>query len=400
MDNDEKKMYGIDNENPEFIGEDSLNPQNELIDIYPLENINIDANYFSVFELKRKYDRTKNINDDEEKYSTVDKRNQIILDSDFQREEVWSPKQKSELIESILMGLPIPVMYLFEDKSANLIVVDGRQRLTAFFEFLDNKYPLSGLKILRELNGKKFKDIDPVYQSKLEDYQLITQVIKPPTPDAIKFQIFDRVNRGGTNLNNQEMRNALYQGNATKLLYRLSKSHIFKEATQNGLKPKRMKDKYIILRAIAFNLLINGELVDKNGNLIEYKGDVDEFLGKTMTYLNFINEEKLISIENEFVLAMENSKRVLGDEAFRLSRCEDGRKSPINMNVFEVVVYIMIKLGQRRNFDEIAKQKYISLLKNEKFLENIANHRDAVSKVNERFNMINEVFEEVMVSDR
>ena len=400
MENDPKKMYGIDNENPEFIGEDSLNPQNELSDIYPLENINIDPNYFSVFELKRKYDRTKSQNSSISEYSKIDKRNQLILDSDFQREEVWTITQKSELIESILMGLPIPVMYLYEDKYANLVVVDGRQRLTAFFQFLDNKYPLSELKILHGLKGEKFKDIDPVYQSKLEDYQLITQIIKPPTPDSVIFHIFDRVNRGGTPLNNQEMRNALYQGNATKLLERLSKSNIFKNATQNGLKPKRMKDKYIILRAIAFNLLINNQLEDKNGNKIEYKGDIDDLLGKTMSYLNFINEESLINIEKEFVLAMENSKRILGEDAFRLSRSEDGRKTPINMNVFEVVVYIMIKLGYITELDSTIKQKYMTLLKNQHFLENIANHRDAVSKVKERFSMINKEFKEVMISDK
>ena len=119
-------------------------------DIYEEENynadsINIDQGYFSVFELKRKYDRTKLQRNIENKISNEDRRNQIILDSDFQREAVWKIKQKSELIESVLMGLPIPIMYLYEDKFANLVVVDGRQRLTAFFEFLDEKYELTGL---------------------------------------------------------------------------------------------------------------------------------------------------------------------------------------------------------------------------------------------------------------
>lgn len=400
MENELEKSYGINTEKPEFEGEESLNPKNELSEIYPIKNINIDANYFSIFELKRKYDRTQQQNGDGYEYSNIDKRNQIILDSDFQREVVWGPKQKSELIESILMGLPIPVMYLFEDKSANLIVVDGRQRLTALFQFLNNDYELTGLTILRDLNKRKFKDIEPIYQSKLEDYQLITQVIKPPTPDAIKFQIFDRVNRGGTPLNNQEMRNALYQGNATKILSKLSKNNAFIEATQNGLKSKRMKDKYIILRAITFNLLMNNELLDRDGNLIEYKGNVDDFLGKTMAYLNFVSEDKLNGIEKQFLLAMKNSKRVLGEDAFRLIRGEGGRKSPINMNVFEVVVYIMIKLDQKKDLDDIVRGKYLELIQDNKFIENIANHRDSVNKVKERFEMINNKFKVVISDDR
>ncbi|MBO0584573.1 DUF262 domain-containing protein [Clostridium botulinum] len=131
---DKKEEYGIDSRNPELEGEESLDPEKELSSIYSLENIKIDPGYFSVFELKRKYDRTKNKKKREStEYTKADKRNQIILDSDFQREKVWNRKQQSELIESVLMGLPIPIMYLSEDKFGNLIVVDGRQRLTAFF---------------------------------------------------------------------------------------------------------------------------------------------------------------------------------------------------------------------------------------------------------------------------
>ncbi|TCO67895.1 DUF262 domain-containing protein [Marinisporobacter balticus] len=395
----DKEKYGIDNKNPELDGEDSLNPEKESYNIYSLENIKIDPGYFSVFELKRKHDRTKTQKSDSTEYTKTDKRNQIILDSDFQREKVWNRKQQSELIESVLMGLPIPIMYLSEDKFGNLIVVDGRQRLTAFFEFLDNKFTLTELKILRNLSDKKFDEIDPIYQSKIEDYQLIMQIIKPPTPDTVKFHVFDRVNRGGTPLNNQEMRNALYQGNSTKLLEKLSKDQLFKIATANGLKSKRMKDKYIILRSIAFYLWIEKLLTDEQGKLIEYEGDIDDFLGKTMEYLNFVEETILINLEEKFKIAMENANRILGEDAFRLARSEKGNKSPINMNVFEVLVYIMITLGDNVNLDEIIKEKYFALINDKIFLDNIANHRDAVNKVNDRFEKISEQFIEVIIND-
>lgn len=387
MNKDLKEKYGIDQENPELDGEDSLNPETDLGDLYSIEKINIDAGYFSVFELKRKYDRTKRQENNSNEYSNVDRRNQIILDSDFQREAVWGNKQKSELIESVLMGLPIPVMYLFEDKYGNLIVVDGRQRLTAFFEFLDNKFALSELKILKSLSNKKFDEIDPIYQSKIEDYQLITQIIKPPTPDSVTFHIFDRVNRGGTPLNNQEMRNALYQGNSTKLLDRLSKNEYFNQATSKGLKSKRMKDKYVILRSIAFHLLMNKKLVDGKGNQIEYKGDMDEFLGKTMECLNKFNESILDNIESQFELAMININRILGEDAFRLRKVGDKRKSPINMNVFETIVYIIMNINCTKEKDELIRKKYFELINDNLFLDNIANHRDSINKVNDRFNI-------------
>lgn len=398
MDSDLKEMYGIDEENPELSGEESLNPQNELSDIYPLENINVDQVYFSIFELKRKYDRTKKQNAGSS-YSNNNRKNQIILDSEFQRNEVWTRKQKSELIESVLMGLPIPVMYLFEDKSANLIVVDGRQRLTAFFQFLDNEFALTGLKILKSLNDLKFDDIDPVYQSKLEDYQLISQVIKPPTPDSIKFQMFDRVNRGGTTLNNQEMRNALYQGNATKLLKILTENDLFREVTQNGLQPKRMKDKYVVLRALAFYLYFDQQLIDSNGNKIEYKGDMNDFLGKTMTYLNFISQKKLNEIEKVFFEALNKCKNILGKDLFRLKRENNQKKSPINMNIFEVTIYIMIKLVDSQELNKTIYNIYYALLKNEDFLNNIGDHRDSKIKYHERYRIICNEFKEVIRFD-
>lgn len=393
----------MDENNKNYIeveGEESLNPDNELGSAYSIEKIDIDVSYFSIYELKRKYDRTNN---KKEQLLELHKKNQIILDSEFQREGVWNRKQQSELIESVLIGLPIPTMYFCEDRYANLIVVDGRQRLTAFFEFLNDEFPLSELKILKKLSGKKFSELDPVYQSKIEDYQLIIQVIKPTTPDSIKFNIFDRVNRGGTPLNNQEMRNALYQGRSTDLLKKLSRNKKFKMATDNGIKENRMKDKYLILRAIAFYLWMNNMIVDRRGNLIKYNGDIDDFLGKTMEYLNFVDLNILKSIEHDFILSMMKIYEILGDNAFRLQN-ENKKRLPINMNVFEVVTYIMMQISKDNKINNLAeisfiRNKYFKLIKNEEFLENIRNHRDSVKKVNDRFNIFARNFIEEIIND-
>ncbi|MFK5970035.1 MAG: DUF262 domain-containing protein [Candidatus Marithrix sp.] len=198
--------------------QDELEGEDSSGGIYPNATIRISKEQFSVYDLKRQYD----------KYET------ILMETDFQRKNVWYSKQKHELIESILMGIPIPMMYFFEDKDGNRQVVDGKQRLTAIFDFLDGKFRLNNLKILHEQNGKSFEDLELVLQSTIEKYQLSIYVIQPPTPEKIKFDIFDRVNRGGTILNHQEMRNALYQGKATDLLNRLVELDCFKKATNNG----------------------------------------------------------------------------------------------------------------------------------------------------------------------
>ncbi len=165
--------------------------------IYPLSDIKIEKGFYTVFELKRKADASAP---------------RIVLDSDFQRENVWNRKRNSELVESVLMGLPLPIFYFSQDKYGRLIVVDGRQRLTALFSYMDGDYALDRLRVLRDLNGKKFGDLTPVQTTRIEDFQIQAHVIIPPTPDRIKYDIFDRVNRGGIARNKQEMRNALYQG--------------------------------------------------------------------------------------------------------------------------------------------------------------------------------------------
>ena len=125
------------------------------------------------------------------------------------------------------MGIPIPVFYVKERNDGVYVVVDGKQRLTTLFDFIDNKFALRNLSILTEYENVTFDSLSPLDQNKIEDCTLTINVIKPPTSDRVTFDLFDRVNRGGTRLNNQEMRNALYQGNATRLIDRLAVSPFY-----------------------------------------------------------------------------------------------------------------------------------------------------------------------------
>jgi len=206
-----------------------------------------------------------------------EERGDLVLAPDFQRENVWDKKHKSELIESILMGIPIPLIYLFENEDGIRQIIDGKQRITSLKGFLNNEFALSSLSMLPHLKGLKFKEISPLLQAKIEDYQLHSYVIQPPTPESVKFNIFERVNRGGVNLNKQEMRHALYQGKATKLIEDLAESPDFKSATGGGVKSNRMRDRYLVLRFVAFYLLTTNQLLN-----IQYKSDVDSFLASVI----------------------------------------------------------------------------------------------------------------------
>ena len=337
--------------------------------VYPDAKIKIERDQYSIFELKRRYNK-KN----------------IILEPEFQRGDVWNIKQRSELIESVLMGIPLPLIYLFERKDGKLAVVDGKQRLTTFFEFLNDKFTLTGLRILTESNGKKFSELDVKFQSDLEDFQLIVQIIKPPTPDRIKFDIFDRVNRGGTSLNNQEMRNALYLGRSTRLLEKLSQKTEFMQATGYSVQSNRMKDRYIILRFLAFYLWKNRLLYDKENNLIEYKSDLEDFLGSTMEYLNWIDDVKEKDLEEKFTFSMKNAFSVLGEDVFRIPSNTD-RRRPVSMTLFECLSYFFT-LDNWIPYKQVIYSKLDDLFEDTIFYNSLTSNVDSRTMVDIRFGMM------------
>jgi hypothetical protein len=346
------KKTNIDNE-IEFEGEETLEDHSlankKSIELqYPNIQIKIIPQNFSIFELKRGYDIRKDLE----------------LDPEFQRKPmIWSKKQQSELIESILMGIPIPILYFFENTNGKRQIVDGRQRLSCIFRYMDNQFKLDDLDKLKDLNKLKFSDLEPKNRSKIEDYQFTIYTIQPPTPERVKFDIFDRVNRGGTQLNNQEMRNALYSGISTNLLKDLSESEEFKKATGNGVSDRRMKDRYIILRYLAFYILETKKLAIENENddytIIEYKSDMDEFLAETMSYLNNLNDDKVENLKKIFFLAMNNCYKTLGEDAFRFNKKEDKAsiKRPINMGLFESLGFLFSReIDESINKEDLKKQ--------------------------------------------
>lgn len=345
------------------------------------ESIRVTKKDFSIFELYRKY-----------------KKEQLILDIDFQRNSVWTAKQKCELIESILMGLPLPIFYFKQQNNAIYVVVDGKQRLSTLFEFLDNKFMLKSLKILKFLNGKKFKDLSEelgIYQSQLEDYQVYSHVILPPTPDKVIFDIFDRVNRGGTQLNKQEIRNALYHGRGLDMITQITKSVVFVEATRIVYeKDRRMRGSYLVTRFLSFYLLFKGLLL-LDGKKYEYAGDMDDLIEITLIQLNKLLLEDLQKLAELTEKAIQLSKKILGRGVFRRELDET---KPINMNIFETTVYFMSMIIENKkdvSYERI-KNELTKIFNSKKFLDYIGNSRDNNIKVYGRFEMMIDLYEEIV----
>ena len=294
--------------------ESGLNPISA--EVYPDAVVKISRDQYSAYEIKRMAEETKD----------------LMIAPPFQRGLVWKIEQKRELIESILMGIPIPVVYVFEDENGKKQVVDGRQRISTIIAFLNNAFSLDNLKMLPQFNNKKFNDLEALYKSKVERYQIPVYVIEPPTPERVKYDIFDRVNRGGTRLNNQEMRNALYLGQSTELLKRLSKSPPFQAATDKSIKPTRMRDQYVILRFLAFYLHRTGRLEFK------YKSNIEDLLAETMKFINAMENEQIDALTEIFLSSMQRCHGVLGPDGFRFAPTNVHRR-PVNMALFDVIAY-------------------------------------------------------------
>lgn len=379
-----KEDDGVDDAGTIYYNEDKNEDEDS---IYPAANIKIDPAQFSIFELKRRYDRGK-----------------VKLDPDFQRNYVWKNKQKSELIESVVMGIPLPLIYMAETMEGSLVIVDGRQRLTTFFDYMDDKFTISGLRILQELNGCRFSDLEKdekkrKFATNIEDFQLSIQIIKYPTPDRMRFDIFDRVNRGGTPLNNQEMRNALYQGNATRLLNRLAQSEEFKRATGYSISPVHMKDKYIILRALSFYLWKRGGLVKRDGEKVFYRSDIEEFLGYAMEQFNRTKEDELREMETFFKKVMEQTYRILGEDAFRIPT-DSGRRRPVSMTLFESLFYLfalILKEGEVviEEQEKVIEEAVSEMLEDSFFLDALTYNVDSAVHVEERFSVVAKKYEEL-----
>ncbi len=321
-------------------GESGLMPDG-AIDIYPNAEVRISRMQYSLLHLKRLYED----------------RGELIIDPDFQRGNVWNIRQRSELIESIIMGIPLPIIYLFESIDGRKQVVDGRQRITAIIDFLNDKLRLTDLKILGSLNGCTFSRLEPKLQGIVEDYQLLAYVIQPPTAERVKYDIFDRVNRGGTTLNAQEMRNALYGGPATQVIDMVCKSQEFIDATDGGVSVRRMRDRYVALRAMAFTSLFSGEF-SRSGmpaRSYEYKSDIDDFLAWYMTLLNrtLSTVDDVNAMAARYIELFSRIYETIGADVFRFESRRRKRR-PINMPLVETVVYLFSRL---ENIDD--KEEFI-----------------------------------------
>ena len=265
------------------------------------------------------------------------KNDELEFDSSFQRKSgLWNKKQKSQLIESIFLKIPLPAFYFDASDDDKWQIIDGLQRIGTIKEYVvDQSFALTGMEFLKDLNGSKFDQLPRALQRRIEETNLNAYLVNPSTPKNVKFNIFKRINTGGLVLTSQEIRNALYQGKAAKFLYKMSQSKEFKNATDYSIKTERMLDREFCLRYISFTQLD----IEKEYTVL------DEFLNKGMDYLAASDDVTLDQIYFEFEYVMKISSRLFGKFAFRRLNTEE-RRGPVNKSLFEAWSLILMKLDE------------------------------------------------------
>lgn len=300
-------------------------------------------------------------------------RGRLIARADFQRYYIWDnkPKLKSRLIESVLLRVPIPVIYTAEEDNGKELVVDGQQRLLTFYNFTKKDgFNLSGLRVLKELNGKSYVELDENLQNAIADYPIrVIKILKESHKD-IKFDIFERLNRGSVKLNEQELRNCIYRGSFNDLLKELAENKDFQRL--QGLKGihNRMVDLERILRFFAFT-----DLTERR-----YKGPLTSFLNNYMESNREISANQKEEKTTLFKKSVELCQMVFGVLSFRrwqLGSDEDAngyREDKINEGIFDIQMYGFTEYEKRDISKKamVIKDAFIELMtKDRAFIESI-----------------------------
>lgn len=309
----------------------------------------------------------------------------FVLDPDFQRGFVWDKKKQSRLIESILMRIPLPVFYVAEDREGRLIVVDGRQRLTTLQRFLKGELKLE-LDDRLNLHKKTFSDLEVRLQNRVEDCQLFFYIIDHAVPERARLDIFERVN-GGEVLSRQQMRNAIYNGPATRFLRDEAETELFIKATGQSLDPKKMQDREFVNRFCAFALI----------PLSDYRGDMDDWLARGLLALDKLSQVDRDQLSERFRLGLQNNHTVFGKHAFRKHKTKDQSRNIINASLYDVMMSTLSLQTETEVTTQASelRQAFYAQMENERFIKAITYGPNTPKEVRKRFEIASEMMQDI-----
>lgn len=258
-------------------------------------------------------------------------RNRTVLDISpkYQRRFRWDDKKKSQLIESLLMNVPIPPIFLFEREYAQYEVMDGQQRLTSIRSFFNNEFKLRGLTVWAELNGRDFRDLPPRIQAGLQRRSVAAVIILAESEQneeagfRLRQYVFERLNTGGQQLNAQEIRNCIYASRFNDMLIRIARSHAFTDAWD--IPPKEETEPYTVSRKLErhrlYATMYDCEIVLRYfalSDLARFKGGMKQTLDQCMKDHTDATDDECQAMETEYLSTLATAMAIYGDMLFKL----------------------------------------------------------------------------------
>lgn len=301
--------------------------------------------------------------------------------------------------------MPLPIVYTAEDEDDREVVIDGQQRLTTFFAFLDGKWPRTGkpfklakLKLLPELNGKTFRDLPSDLQRAFRRYGVNIVKIGAGSNPNVKFEIFERLNTGAVTLSEQELRNCIYRGSLNDLLRRLADYDKFKLCIGTAKPLERMLDVELVLRFCAFY----------DRTYLNYNSKMKAFLNDYMNTERNMARDKLDRLEDAFKKACDNTYTVFGPHAFRRysagneKNTSGGWEKAPNRAVFDVVLGWFARYERRQivSVKDAVREEFIRLsIDDASFQDAITLGTTDVSRVRTRFELWGNTLKSIITTD-
>lgn len=263
-----------------------------------------------------------------------------LLKPELQRKYVWSKDEASRFIESILLGLPVPSIFLAKEKDEKTLIIDGYQRIMTVVDYVNGIFSTDG-KVFKLSNktlinerwrNKAFVELTPEEKRRIKNASIHAIYFEQKFPDNNlgMYQIFERINTGGKTLKSQEIRNCVYQGKFNTMLFEMNTDRNWRKLVGSD-EDQRMLDLEMILRYFALRLIGNR----KEFNLKQI--NLTEYLNVIMDFLNNLDDSILEKYKLEFYAMTRTVYRIFGDRAFR--RISEGTKANRKFNpaIFDAI---------------------------------------------------------------
>ncbi len=308
---------------------------------------------------------------------------------ELQRKYVWTKKEASKFIDSILLGLPVPSIFLAKTKDDKRLIVDGYQRIMTVYDYMEGIF--SGDKKVFKLSntedinsvwrGKAFNELTEELKRRIRTSPIHAIVFeqKSPSNDTGMYQIFERINTGGRTLKPQEIRNCVYHGDFNRLLFELNKYKTWRIILNSEKEDSRMADVELILRFYAFSDIIFRNEINQNQIILS------KFLNEYMGDFNTLSENEYISKKNLFQNTIESLYKMIGANVFRNLKRKNNEihwAKKINPVIFDAICSATVYVNENsdKNYSTTL-ERYIELLEDLEFRDAISNRTTNIENI-------------------